>query len=331
MNHQSMATQPPHTANGLESDTIPVNDLQKHADAVGVGPSDFRSIRGSGQVFPMESACFVRLVLPTRFKIIAVDKKADELRWLERFGVYSDLEFELDDPRQEREAPDFLIRFQGRTVGVEIAKLQLDQHGALKKGSALQERLSLQNRIVECARKWYSEEENSPINVRVYFEDISDLQDLGIYRNEMARSLVESLRQLRLEDFERCRLDQYSDPPVCPPISFLDASGLPAGSQPRWQVVDVGWSRAFRPAQVASLLEEKNTRLERYQQVADENWLVIVADRLHSPGMFRPPEEPLLELPVSGFCRTFLLCAPGPHAFLIDWSDGRCYRLPDLV
>ena len=33
MNHQSMATQPPHTANGLESDTIPVNDLQKTFEA----------------------------------------------------------------------------------------------------------------------------------------------------------------------------------------------------------------------------------------------------------------------------------------------------------
>ena len=127
------------------------------------------------------------------------DKKAFELRWLERFRVAAGLEFEIDDARQVREAPDFLIRHRGRTVGVEVTSLQLDQHRASK----------------------------------------------------------------------------------------------------------------------------------RYRQTAAENWLLIVADRLHSPGRFRPPEQNPLELPASAFDRTFFLCEPGPYSFLVDWNGGKCIRLPD--
>ena len=257
------------------------------------------------------------------------DKKAFELRWLERFRVAAGLEFEIDDARQVREAPDILIRHRGRTVGVEVTSLQLDQHRASKKGSALQEGLAIRQRIIEDAQKRYFDERNPPINVTACFEGKPWRGGVRIDCNEVARSLVDDLHQLRLEDSEQRRLDQYSAPPVHPPISFLYARGLPAGIRPRWQVADPGWAGEFRPAAVERLLKEKNARIESYQQTVAENWLLIVADRLHSPGRFRPPEQNPLELPASAFDRTFLLCAPGPYSFLVDWNGGKHIRLPD--
>ena len=70
------------------------------------------------------------------------DKKAFELGWLKRFRVAAGLKFEIDDSRQVREAPDFLIRHQGRTAGVEVISLQLDQHRASKKEERTDERRS---------------------------------------------------------------------------------------------------------------------------------------------------------------------------------------------
>jgi hypothetical protein len=53
-------------------------------------------------------------------------KKLREEFWLNRLRVKTDLKFEIYDQRKLRERPDFLIRHQGRFVGVEIAELQLD-------------------------------------------------------------------------------------------------------------------------------------------------------------------------------------------------------------
>jgi hypothetical protein len=50
----------------------------------------------------------------------AVMKKAREEFLLNQFQSAADLKVEIDDQRELQERPDFLIRYQGRIVGVEV-------------------------------------------------------------------------------------------------------------------------------------------------------------------------------------------------------------------
>jgi len=248
------------------------------------------------------------------------EKKVCERIWLDRFRATVGLRFEIDDQREKRDNPDFLIRFEGRIVGVEITSLQLDQDKGPSKGSALQAEFNLQREVISRAQKQYIAGKNRPINALVYFQTRRRKSLRSVDRRELARSIVESLRQIKLDPLEQRRLDRNSVPAVPAPVGFLYARGLPTDVRPRWQAVAPGWSKEFKPADVESVLAKKNGLIGQYRQTVAENWLLIVADGRYPPGMFRAPECNHTDLPASKFDRTFLLCEP--DQFLIEWPGG---------
>jgi hypothetical protein len=247
-------------------------------------------------------------------------KKAREEFWLNRLQAATDLKFKIDDHRKLRERPDFLIKYQGRIVGLEIAELQLDRNRGPSKGSALQKEFSLQQSVVSRAQELYFAIKNRPINAQVYFQAGPGQSLQSVNRRDLAQAIVESLRQVSLDPFEQYRLDPYSNPPVPPPVGFVYTRGLPSEITPRWHVVAPGWSKEFQSSDVESLLAEKNSLISQYRETVAENWLLIAADGRNPPGMFRAPEQNHTDLPASEFNRTFLLCEP--DRFLIEWPQG---------
>jgi hypothetical protein len=244
-------------------------------------------------------------------------KKAREQCWLDQLQAASDLKFEIEDQRGLREQPDFLIRYQGRIVGVEIAELQLDSGRGSSKGSALQKEFSLQRAVVKHAQELYFTTRIRPINALVYFRTGTGQSFQSINRNDLACAIAKCLLHVVPAPFQQCRLNSHSDPRVPPPVGFIYARGLPNQITPHWQVVAPGWSREFEPSDVESLLAAKNPLISQYRQTVAENWLVIAADGRNPPGMFRAPKQDHADLPVSEFDRTFLLCEP--DRFLIEW------------
>jgi hypothetical protein len=243
------------------------------------------------------------------------EKKAREESWLNRLKEITGLEFEIEDTRDERERPDFLIRYQGRIVGVEIAEVQLDRNDGLNKGSSLQRELSLQQSVVSRAQELYFAVNSQPINVKVCFSSRKSLQAFN--RNAVAQAIADGLRDIVLAPFERCRLDRFSDRPIPAPVSSVHVLGLPDGITPRWQVVSVGWTNTFCSSDVAPLLKKKNSLIHQYQENVSENWLLIVADGRNPAGMFEPPCKDYADLPASKFDRTFMLC--DPDRFFFEW------------
>lgn len=244
-------------------------------------------------------------------------KKVREEYWLSRFQAATQLEFQVEDERNLREQPDFLIRYQERIVGVEIAELQIDRDRGKSKGSTLQKENSLQQSVVSRARELYFAVENRPINAQVYFR-IGPRQSLQYFnRRDLAERIAESLSQVNLKAFDQQRLDPYSNPAIPHPVGFIYVRGLPSGIKPYWQVIAPGWSKEFQSSDVESILAEKNALISQYRKTVAENWLLIVADGGKPPGMFRPPEQVCTDLPASNFERTFLLC--DPDRFLIEW------------
>ena len=248
------------------------------------------------------------------------EKKAREEFWLTRLQSTTDLKFEINDQRELQEQPDFLIKHQGRIVGVEIAELQLDRDRGPSKGSTLQKEFSLQRSVVSRAQELYFAITSRPINAKIYFQAGPGQSLQSVNRRNLAQAIAESLCQVTLDFLEQCRLDPYSNPPVPHPVGFLYVCGLPSEITPRWQVVAPGWSKEFQPSDVESLLVEKNALISQYRKTVAENWLLIVADGGTPPGMFRAPEQKHTVLPASNFDRTFLLC--DPDRFLIEWPRG---------
>lgn len=244
-------------------------------------------------------------------------KKAREEFWLNRLQAATDLKFRIDDQRELQERPDFLIRFQGRIVGVQIAELQINRDRDPSKGSLLQKEFSLQRSVVSRAQELYFAIKSRPINAMVYFRAGPGQSLQSVNRGDLAQAIVKSLRQVAPDPFEQYRLDPYSNPPIPAPVGFIYARGLPSKITPQWQVVLPGWSKEFQSSDVESLLAEKNALISQYRKTVAENWLLIAADGRNPPGMFRAPEQNDTDLPASEFDRTFLLC--GADRFLIEW------------
>jgi hypothetical protein len=247
-----------------------------------------------------------------------VKKKAREEFWLNQLQAAADLKFEIDDQRELQERPDFLIRYQGRIVGVEITELQIDRDRGSSKGSELQKEFSLGRSVVSRAQELYFAIKNRPINTKVYFREGPGQSLQSVNRHDLAKAIADCLRQVDLDPFEQCKLDPNSNSSIPAPIGFIYVRGLPSGVTPRWQVVAPGWSKEFQPSDVESLLAEKNATIHQYRETVAENWLLIVSDGHNPPGMFRAPEQNQANLPSSEFDRTFLLCEP--DRFCIEWQ-----------
>ena len=251
------------------------------------------------------------------FQMREVKKKAKEEFWLNQLQAAADLKFEIDDQRKFQERPDFLIRYQGKIVGVEVTELQIDRDRGPSKGSALQKEFSLKQSVVSRAQELYFALKSQPINAMIYFRAGPGLSLKSGNRQNLAQAIAESLSQIDLDPSKQCRLDSYSNPSIPPPIGFIYVRGLQSEITPRWQLVAPGLSKEFRSSDVESLLAEKNALIGEYRKTVVENWLLIAADGHNPPGMFQASEQNHTYLPSSKFDRTFLLCKP--DRFLIEW------------
>jgi hypothetical protein len=241
-------------------------------------------------------------------------KKAREEFWLNQLQAAADLKFEIDDQRVVQERPDFLIRYQGRIVGVEITELQIDRDRGPSKGSALQKEFSLGCSVVSRAQELYFGTKSQPINAKAYFREGPGQSLQSVNRQDLAKTVVDCLRQLDLDRYELRKLDANSKPPVPAPMGFIYVRGIPDEVTPRWQVVAPGWSKEFPPSDVKSLLVEKNAIIHQYRETVAEIWLLIVADGRNPPGMFRAPKQNHADLLSSGLIERFCFVS------LIDFS-----------
>jgi hypothetical protein len=246
-----------------------------------------------------------------------VQKKSRERFWVERLRNLSGLAFEIDDARDEQERPDFLVRYKGRTVGIEVSELQIDKTRPCNHGSSLQKETSLRRQVVSRAYQIYFSNSLRPINAKVYFQSGPGQSLQTINRRQLAWSISDALCQLRLDPSERRRLDPHSKPSVPRPVGFVKACGIPGNITPHWQVISPGWPKELKPADVETILREKNALIQEYRKIVAENWLLIVADGTVPPGMFRPPQGDTPKLPASEFSRTFFICEP--DRIFIEW------------
>ena len=206
-------------------------------------------------------------------------KKQHERFLLDRFLDAAKLQAEVTE---EREAPDFIIRFEGRSIGVEITKLFIS-HDTGRILPQAQEALS--SRIVSHAQQLFQASGARPAHVTVCFGPGCDLRSLN--RDHTAAKLASFVQGLHLSEWQRVDWrPEELDGQLPNEISFVHALGVPKSEMAHWGVARAGWVAPLTAGVLQSRIDEKTARLIKYKKKVLENWLVVVADRTKPSQLF---------------------------------------------
>lgn len=207
-------------------------------------------------------------------------KKEHERFLLERFIETSGLRIEIEE--DEREAPDFLVRFESRLIGVEVTELFISHDTPSK---SLQAQESIAKRIVARAQHLYKESGGSPAHVSVCFGPGCDLRKLN--REKTADTLATFMCSLNLATWQRFdwRPEEITSP-IPYEITFINSLGVPSHEMSHWSVAQAGWAAPLKADTLQARIDEKAKRLPAYISIVSENWLLIVADRTQPSQLF---------------------------------------------
>jgi hypothetical protein len=181
-------------------------------------------------------------------------KKQHERFLLERFLEAAKLQAEVIEVR---EAPDFIIRFEGRSTGVEVTELFIS-HDTGRNLPQAQEALS--SRIVSHAQQLYQASGARPAHVTVCFGPGCDVR--GLNRDHTAAKLASFVQGLQLSEWQRVDWrSEELDGHLPDEISFVHALGVPKSEMAHWGVARAGWAAPLSAGALQPRIDEKTTRL----------------------------------------------------------------------
>ena len=259
-------------------------------------------------------------------------QRLEELRWLKNFqaeAVKAGLEFEI--LKSDGDSPDFLIKYDGRCVGVEITEIHIDEiHNNLSQndsqnGSRSRKIRSDKDKIIKCAEKKYSNTCSRSIQATFKFNDSYFSENVKrIIRKKMVECIVDVLGKTNLDDKELLKykkIDGHSTPPTPPFVKSIWVRKTPVAKRRPWKQDNVSYTKKLQPCDLKIVLTKKNQKIENYQKTVCENWLLIYANFDLPYGRFACPENDDSNWPCSKFERTYVFCSE-PKQFLIQ-LDGR--------
>ena len=231
-------------------------------------------------------------------------QKQQERFLLERFLEAAELSAEIVD---EREAPDFIVRFEARRIGIEITELFISPH---KNSNPMQAQEAVLTKIVSRAQQIYQASGAPPAHVNVCFGSGCDLRQLN--RDRAASELAGFVQRLNLSPWQTVDWrPEEADDLLPSEVSFIHALGIPSIDLAHWTVARAGWVAPLTVEALQPRIDEKSARLAEYQAAAAENWLVVVANATKPSQMF----DVLAQLDPheisSPFSRTFFYNYPG--------------------
>lgn len=225
-------------------------------------------------------------------------KKQRERFLLEQFLDAADLHAEI---LEEREAPDFLIRYEGRLIGVEVTELFISESANLR---SLQAQESISARIAARAHALYRESGAPPAHVSVCFGPGCDLR--GLNRDRTAILLSTFVQDLNLTVWQRMDWRPKTlNGPLPLEISSLHVLGVPSHDMAHWSVAGAGWVAPLTESSLYPRIVEKAKRLPGYRAITRENWLLVVADRTKPSQLFDLGNNLNARAISSPFSRTF--------------------------
>jgi hypothetical protein len=226
-------------------------------------------------------------------------KKELELFYLTRFK-----EFLPTFPKGEivsGESPDFLVKTDSETFGIEVTRLFRESQPGRK---PLQAQENLVAKIVNTAKNSYETKGLPAAWVTIHFDFNFNRGKNDIQKTADAIfNLVAA--KLPRED-ERLDILPWASEGVFPP-------GIHLISVKRYKTPISNWSGPHgsfvpkaEPSQIQKILSSKSPRVEIYRKKCDKIWLIIVIDRLSASLFSSIPEMTLQHLYAHSFDLAFL-------------------------
>ncbi|MBX3705677.1 MAG: hypothetical protein KF911_03505 [Pseudomonadales bacterium] len=243
--------------------------------------------------------------------VVISSKKKRELDLLVTFARTANLDIRVVE--SEREAPDFILDFEGRRIGLEVTELFVEGDGRALQPQA---RTSIGNRIAMRARSRYEHHGGKPLHVSIGLTLGNELRSVN--RDQLAEGLAQFLLALDppLDEFVSWRPCYHNDP-LPAEVHYLHILAVPSWSMAHWYVPEAGWVAPLEEAALQAKVHEKAAKLSDYHRAAAEIWLLIAVKGWSASQLFEIRSDLRPERVSSPFARTYYFSA----------FDGRVLRL----
>jgi len=227
------------------------------------------------------------------------------------FNVFKRLfkEFPLDDIETDISRPDFIVKLQNGSLGIEHTELFKNDFAKL--GLSSRARYGNQEKIIKKARIQCEKNVVPPIWVRVRFSGSNE----NYNRNDIERiseSLASCIENHVSEAKSKIILKSDDLHKVLPEVSRIDVisrfiNGTEWLSEHRWEIVSASWVKMDFIDELQQCIEKKNKLYSDYRKQCNECWLLIVADRSNPSQGFDISEKTLKYSYKSKFDRIYYL------------------------
>ena len=226
-------------------------------------------------------------------------KKARERFQLQRFFEASG--FPASILSNDEEAPNFVIGYEGRRIGVEVTEIFVAHEGP----NLPQTQDSIASRIVARARTKYLTAGAPHAHVSVHFAPGRDLGSLNMHAT--ASTLASFVKGLNLSVGQYLQWSSYALPngPLPCEIVALNMLGVERAEMGHWYAPRAGWVVPLAIEALQARVDGKAAKLASYKAKISENWLLIVSEG-NKPSQFFSVESGFnRSAVVSPFTRTF--------------------------
>jgi hypothetical protein len=246
-------------------------------------------------------------------KFAAPPKKERERRFVQSFLRISGLPAKI---LEEREAPDFLLEFEGRRIGLEVTEVFVEDDGSPIKPKAVE---SIVDDIVARAKQRYEECGGKPLHVSFGFSRNADMRQLN--RREAAEAIASFLLALdppvdELVKWDRRwpRRDQLPQE-----LSFMNILAVPGATKSHWSTPRAGWVAPLTANFLQPSIDEKSKKIARYQGTVRDVWLLLAIEGRAPSQFFEPSQE--IPTVASSFNRTYLLWLFAGKVYLLPSTN----------
>lgn len=193
--------------------------------------------------------------------------------------------------------PDFVVTTSKGAIGIELTQLH-----QVKSNHNFQPREidAFKDKIVGLAKDIYSSGNVIPLEVGVHFSGapLSDVETI-------ARKLVGVIQELASGNEVR-RVVTHDDLDMPQEFSVIRIIKRPSYANCLWSVSSTRWLPALDVRQIETRIAQKNKKIGKYKESADELWLLLVIDHEYLSSFFEVHDSMLTHTFNSAFSKTIL-------------------------
>lgn len=193
--------------------------------------------------------------------------------------------------------PDFVVTTSKGVIGIELTQLhQVERNRNFQP----REIDAFKDKIVGLAKDIYSSCNAIPLEVGVHFSG-TPLSNVEI----TARKLVGVIQELASGN-EVSRVVTHDDIDMPQEFSVIRIIKRPSYANCLWSVSSARWLPVLDVSQIQTRIAQKNEKIGKYKESADELWLLLVIDQEYLSSFFEVRDSMLAHTYNSAFSKTIL-------------------------